>query len=106
MEKIVAQFNIVGFTPEQYSQATKDLEAAGKEKYAGRLCHIAAQQPNGLLITDVWESEDALNRFSETLVPILTKNGVTPAQPTLFPLQNMIIKEVEGSEMRQENFAL
>ena len=45
-----------------------------------------AQQTDGLLIIDVWESEEALNEFAETLVPILIKNGVTPAQPTLLPL--------------------
>lgn len=106
MEKIVAQFNVVGFTPEQYNQVIKDLEAAGKENYAGRLCHIAAQQPDGLLVTDVWESEEALNMFSETLVPILQKNGVTPAQPILFPLHNLIIGEFERSDIKQEHFAL
>ena len=106
MEKVVAQFNVVGFMPEQYNQVIKDLEAAGKEKYAGRLCHIATQQPDGLLVTDVWESEEALNKFSETLIPILINNGVTPAQPILRPLLNMITKEFESSDIRQEDFAL
>ena len=105
MEKIVAQFNVVGFTPEQYNQVTKDLEAAGKEKYAGRLLHIAAQQSDGLFITDIWESKEALDNFSETLVPILIKNGVTPAQPILHPVHNIITKEFETSGMRQEGYA-
>ncbi|OGU70998.1 MAG: hypothetical protein A2V93_02565 [Ignavibacteria bacterium RBG_16_34_14] len=90
MKKIVAQFNVVGFTAEQYSQVIKDLETAGKEKSSGRINHVAAQQTNGLLIIDVWESEEALNKFSETLIPILVKTGVTPAQPTLLPLLNII----------------
>jgi hypothetical protein len=106
MEKIVAQFNVVGFKPEQYSQVIKDLEAAGKEKYAGRLLHIAAQQSDGLFITDVWESKEALDQFSETLVPIMIQNGVTPAQPILLPLHNIIKGEFERSDMRQEDFAL
>jgi hypothetical protein len=90
MKKIVAQFNIPGFTAEKYSQTIKDLDAAGKEKSAGRLNHVAAQQPDGLLIIDVWESEEALNEFSKTLIPILIKNGVTPAKPELLPLHNII----------------
>ena len=90
LKKIAAQFNVVGFTAKQYSQVIKDLESAGKEKSSGRLNHVAAQQTDGLLITDVWESEEALDKFSETLVPILKKNGVTPAQPTLLPLLNII----------------
>jgi hypothetical protein len=90
MKKIVAQFNMPGFTDEKYRQTLKDLEAAGKEKSSGRLNHVAAQQEDGLLIIDVWESEEALNKFSETLLPILIKNGVKPAQPTLLPLHNII----------------
>jgi hypothetical protein len=90
MKKIVATFNIPGFTAEQYSKTLKDLEAAGKEKFAGRLNHVAAQQKDGLLIIDVWESEEALNEFSKTLIPVLTKNGVTPAQPVILPLHNII----------------
>ncbi|MDX2046322.1 MAG: hypothetical protein SFU87_06025 [Chitinophagaceae bacterium] len=86
MKKIVAQFNVVGYKPEQYSQVIKDLEAAGKWKNPALINHVVAHQTDGLLITDVWESEEALNEFSETLVPILVKNGVTPARPTLLPL--------------------
>lgn len=90
MKKIVAQFNVVGFTAQQYSEVIKDLETAGKEKSSGRLNHVAAQKGDGLLIIDVWESEEALNKFSETLIPILGKNGVTPVQPALLPLLNII----------------
>ena len=90
MKKVVAQFNVVGFSAEQYNQVLKDLEAAGKDKSAARLNHVAVQQPDGLLIIDVWESEEALNKFSETLIPVLVKNGVTPAQPVVLPLHNII----------------
>jgi hypothetical protein len=90
MKKIVAIFNVVGFTPESYKQTLKDLESAGKETSKGRLNHVAAQQKDGLLIIDVWESEEALNEFYKTLVPTLLKNGVTPAQPTIIPLHNII----------------
>jgi hypothetical protein len=90
MTKVVATFNVVGFTPEQYSQTLKDLDAAGKDVSAGRINHVAAQQPDGLLIIDVWESQEALDEFAKTLVPTLMKNGVTPAVPTVLPLHNII----------------
>jgi hypothetical protein len=44
-----------------------------------------------MLVTDVWESEEQLNEFSKTLIPILTKNGVTPAPPVILPVSNMIV---------------
>ena len=90
MKKIVAQFNVVGVTAQQYSQANKDLEAAGKGKPSGRLYHVAAQQADGFFIIEVWESEEALNEFAETLIPIVEKNGVTPVQPTLLPVHNIM----------------
>jgi len=86
MQKIVALFNVVGYTAEQYSQVIKDMEAAGKLKNPAYINRVVAQQTDGLLIIDVWESEEALNEFAETLVPILIKHGVTPARPTVLPL--------------------
>ncbi len=86
MKKIVALFNVVGYTAEQYSQVIKDLGASGKLKDPAYINRVVAKQPDGLLIIDVWESEEALNEFAETLVPILIKNGVKPAQPTILPL--------------------
>ena len=86
MKKIVALFNVVGYTAEQYNQVIKELEASGKLKNPAYINRVVAQQTDGLLIIDVWESEEALNEFAEILVPILIKNGVTPAQPTLLPL--------------------
>ena len=91
MKKIVAQFNQVGFTAEIYSQVIKDLESAGKGNPSGRIYHVAVQQADGMFITDLWESEEALKEFSETLIPIIIKNGGTPAQPTLLPVHNIII---------------
>ena len=90
MKNIVAQFNIVDFTVQKYDQTIKDLKAAGVGKPSGRLHHVVTLQPVGMLVTDVWESEEALNKFSETLIPILKKNGVTPARPTIKQVHNII----------------
>jgi hypothetical protein len=89
MKKVVALFNVVGYTTEQFSQVIKELEAAGKLKDPAYIHRVVAQQTDGLLIIDVWESEEALNEFGETLVPLLIKHGVTPARPTVLPLVNI-----------------
>jgi hypothetical protein len=90
MKSIVAQFNVVDFTPDKYDKTIKDLQAAGQGSPRGRLYHIITKQDKGMLVTDVWESEETLNEFSKTLIPILQKNGVTPAKPTLLPVYNII----------------
>ena len=90
MKNILVQFNQVDFTAQKYKQTIKDLEAAGAGKPSGRLYHVVTEQPVGMLVTDVWESEEKLNKFSETLITILKKNGVTPAKPTLLHVHNII----------------
>jgi hypothetical protein len=91
MKTILAQFDTVDFTEEKYRQTLKDLEDAGQGNPPGRLLHVISPQTIGMLVTDVWESEEQLNEFAKTLTPILTKNGVTPAQPTIRPVTNMIV---------------
>jgi hypothetical protein len=40
------------------------------------LAHIAGQSPSGFRVVDVWESEEASQRFAEKLIPILREVGV------------------------------
>jgi hypothetical protein len=37
---------------------------------------VAGESPQGFRVVDVWESEDACNRFGEALGPILQEVGV------------------------------
>jgi hypothetical protein len=90
MKNILVQFNQVDFTVQNYEQTIKDLKAAGVGSPKGRLYHVITKQPVGMLVTDVWESEETLNKFSETLIPILKKNGVNPARPTILQVHNII----------------
>ena len=90
MKNILAQFNLTDFTVQKYDQTIKDLKAAGVGNPKGRLYHVVSHLPVGMHVSDVWESEEALNKFSETLIPILKKNGVTPARPTVTQVHNII----------------
>ena len=90
MKTVVAQFNLATFTEAKYDQVIRDLAAAGEGQPKGRLYHVVTKQPVGMLVTDVWESEELLDQFSKTLLPILLKNGVTPAQPAFLPVYNII----------------
>lgn len=90
MKNILVQFNQVDFTVQKYEQTIKDLKAAGAGNPSGRLYHVVTLQPQGMLVTDVWESEESLKKFSDTLIPILKKNGVNPAQPIFLPVHNVI----------------
>ena len=87
---IMAVFEAPGMTAEQYDRVMKDLEAAGEGNPAERLYHLAASKPDGWLVVDVWESPEVLERFANTLMPILQQAGVSPPQPQIYPVHNMI----------------
>jgi hypothetical protein len=79
---VVAVFNDPTFTRERYEESARKI--AGKERMEspadwpveGLLAHIAGEGKDGFCVVDVWESEDALARFAETLTPVLREAGV------------------------------
>ncbi len=78
-------------TQEKYEETVRRL-TGGKSRVEspsdwpveGLLMHVAGQSPQGFRVVDVWESEEACNRFGETLAPILQEVGID-AQPELYP---------------------
>jgi hypothetical protein len=52
------------------------LESPSDWPIEGLLLHVAGESPQGFRVVDVWESEDACNRFGEALGPILQEVGV------------------------------
>jgi hypothetical protein len=84
-----------GFTPQsmdssQYDEIIRRLEAAGVGAPAGRLHHVCYGEGSNLRVLDIWESEEALRTFGETLMPILQSVGVDPGQPEINAVHNTI----------------
>jgi hypothetical protein len=52
------------------------MESASDWPIEGLLAHVAGDSPQGFRVVDVWQSDDACNRFGETLGPILQEAGV------------------------------
>jgi hypothetical protein len=65
-------------TTEQYERTNEIMGLRGDEDAPeGLIQHVAASDAAGLLILDVWESEDAFGRFyEERLGPALEQSGV------------------------------
>ena len=55
----------------------------------GILSHAAGPTDDGWRVVDVWESEEAFQRFGQVIGPILQEVGM-PGQPQLFPLDNFV----------------
>lgn len=79
------------FTQEQYEETNRKLtgsknrmESPADWPVEGLLAHIAGQGESTFRVVDVWESEEALNRFAEILIPILREAGVE-GDPEVYP---------------------
>jgi hypothetical protein len=76
-------------TQENYDEVVRRM--AGKDRMEspsdwpveGLLVHAAGQGPSGFRVVDVWESEEACNRFGESLRPHLEAAGITD-QPEMY----------------------
>jgi len=55
----------------------------------GILSHAAGPTEDGWRVVDVWESEEAFQRFGEVIGPILQEVGL-PGVPQTFPLENFV----------------
>ncbi|GAA2494181.1 hypothetical protein [Streptomyces gobitricini] len=86
-----------GVTQAQYEQVT-DRVSGGKGGLGSRadypvpglISHAAGPTPDGWIVVDVWESEEALQRFSEHLLPALREAGVPEDRPKIFSAFNVI----------------
>jgi hypothetical protein len=78
-------------TQERYDEVVRRLTEGRKDHLEspadwpveGLLVHIAGEGPNGFRVVDVWESEDACNRFGEILGQHLQEVGITD-QPEMY----------------------
>ncbi|MDQ3670602.1 MAG: hypothetical protein M3377_10050 [Actinomycetota bacterium] len=80
-----------GITKEIYDETVRRLtggktrvESPADWPVEGLLVHVAGEAEGGFRVVDVWESEEALRRFAETLVPILQELGVE-GEPEIYP---------------------
>ena len=84
-----------GGTQEQYEQVGsrltdgRGLNSLSDWPGGGILFHSAGPTENGFRVVDVWESEEAFQRFGAVIGPILQEVGF-PGEPQLFPLHNFV----------------
>ncbi len=73
---IVVRHTPVGLTANQYDEAIRRLADAGLGHPPGRLFHVCFGEPGNLMVSDVWESRETFDKYSEKLMPILEDVGI------------------------------
>jgi hypothetical protein len=79
-----------GFTPEKYESVIKQLDAAGAGAPKGRTYHVALESEGAIQVFDIWESQADFDAFGQTLIPILTEQGVDLKDPMVATVHNVI----------------
>jgi heme-degrading monooxygenase HmoA len=83
-----------GATLEQYDRVNEAMGLRGDEDAPeGLLHHVAGHDGDGVVVVDVWESEEALGRFfEERLGAALAEAGIEPAggRPRVLPVHNAL----------------
>ena len=87
---ISVYINPVSATAAQYDEIIRRLDAAGAGKPAGRLYHACFGSGDKLQVFDIWESQQAFDKFGETMMPIVQEVGVNLGQPMVDPVHNLI----------------
>ncbi len=92
---VVMVFQGGGLTQQRYAEVVRKMtrkdrmESPSDWPVEGLLVHAAGQGPSGFRVVDVWESEEACNRFGEVLAPLLQEVGID-APPELYPAHAFI----------------
>jgi hypothetical protein len=93
---IVAVHRVPSLTEERYEEVVRRLtngksrfESLADAPFEGLLVHAAAQTDEGFLIFDVFESQDAVDRFNEAMATIPKEVGIEEP-PKFYPAHTFI----------------
>jgi hypothetical protein len=86
---------VEGVQQEMYEESIRRL--MGKERAEspsdwpvdGLLAHVTGQGENGFRVVDVWESQEALDKFAAVLMPVLEEIGMD-ANPEIYPTHTFV----------------
>ncbi|GGT80175.1 MULTISPECIES: hypothetical protein [Streptomyces] len=72
---IFVQAELEGVTTAQYDALNARLQQLPGNPFEGCLSHAAVPTGSGLRIFDLWESEEHMRRFADTVMPLAAEVG-------------------------------
>ncbi len=85
-----------GATLEQYDEVIELMGFAhdGTVPMEGAVFHWVAATDDGIVVTDVWESDETFQRFSEEQIgPFTQQVGIAPPEVTRYEVYNTLVSE-------------
>lgn len=82
---VAYEMRFEGATLEQYDRVIELMgyERNGTVDNDGGIFHWAAKTDDGIVVVDVWESDEQFNRFAEEQIGPLTKQAGVPSAPKI-----------------------
>jgi hypothetical protein len=100
---ILGIHHVPSLTQERYEEVVRRLtngksrlESPSDVGVEGLLVHVAGQGEDGFWIVDVWESQEAADRFREVIKPIAQKAGIDEPMKTL-PIHTFVSSSIPRS---------
>jgi heme-degrading monooxygenase HmoA len=87
---VLMMLEVPGGTVEQYERVNEILGVDSDSAPEGLLYHVAGASEDGLVVADVWRSEEDLERFFEAADPAIKEAGMQDAVPRIAPVHNHI----------------
>jgi hypothetical protein len=87
----VIMLEFEGATLDQYDQVMEKMDLGGKVP-ENAVFHVAGQCDGDLRVIDVWESDEAFDRFAEERIgPLTAEVGIpNPPKVTRYPVHNTL----------------
>lgn len=83
---ILVKIDLPGTTTDQYDTLNSKLQALPGDTFAGCISHACVPTGTGLVIYDLWESEEAMQRFMGIVMPLAQDLGMPQgAEPEIHP---------------------
>lgn len=87
---IATLFEMPGGTKEQYDQVRREVGLTGSQLAPGQLVHFAGPVEGGWQVVNVWESQEAADKFNtEKVNPARQKAGWSQGAMKTFPVHSL-----------------
>jgi hypothetical protein len=90
--RILARFTAApSVTTEQYDETISRLEKSGDWLPEGLEYHVAFRSNGNLRVSEIWDSREQCDAFSERLMPLLKDVGIElTGEPEMLQIHNVI----------------
>ncbi len=84
MSSTLVRFTPKNVTTEQYEEVQRKLDESGNWMPDGLDYHVAFGSEGNVRVSEIWDSKEQFETFSERLMPVLKEAGIELSTPPEF----------------------